>query len=190
MSKNWVDSLLKIPGYNLMVRVPKEFIQEHSTDKDIVALSPNSKAVFDLILNNKKDGDEQTEKDAINVYGIIHAKFLETDPGRNAMLEKYQADIYERCPRILCKHCMCLPYGVSSKTEEDSMKWFCPNCSDLYEPKNEELGKIDGAWFGPNYVKGFLNEFPGIIPADPAEAFEPRIFGFRLYPFTTPKDDK
>lgn len=186
--KGWIDYILKRNPYNILVKVPDEFIKEHSKDPDIQALSKQPTTALRLLLQKQNSLESaSTEEDAMKFYGGIHAKYLETDEGLAALCEKYKEQIFHRCPRILCKCCLCLPYGVSTNPSEVHVQWFCPNCSDVYIIETDDYKKIDGSWFGPNYIRNFLNAYPGIIPAEPAVPYEPRIFGFRIYPSDRPK---
>ena len=137
---SFIDSLLATPQFSLLVRVPESFIDAHQNDKDIRCLTKFPTQVFDLLVNNKKDTNSQVKSDAGKVYGAIHALYLETDDGREKLLQKYQQNgTFQTCPRLFCNHCKCLPYGTTSKPEEITLKWFCPYCSDLYNPSDLEL---------------------------------------------------
>ncbi|EAY03962.1 Casein kinase II regulatory subunit family protein [Trichomonas vaginalis G3] len=187
--KGWIDNILARNPYKILVRVPDEFIKEQAQDKEIQALSKHPQTALKLILQ-KTNSTESTsvEEDTMALYGGIHARYIETDEGMAALLEKYKEQIFHRCPRVLCRCCLCLPYGVSTTPSEVHVQWYCPNCSDVYALDSDDTKKIDGSWFGPNYIRSFLNKYPGVIPTEPALAYEPRIFGFRLYASDKPKE--
>ena len=181
MFKTFIDSFLSTPQFHLLVRVPEAFIEEHSKDTNILKLTKYPEEVFKLLVHNQKTANDNVKSDAQKVYGAIHALYLETDDGQKKLLEKYQkSDDFQTCPRLLCKNCKCLPYGTTKNPEEMALKWFCPNCSDVYNPSDQSLRAVDGSWFGPSYIRGFLNTYPGLIPPDPPEVYEPRLYGFRL----------
>jgi casein kinase II subunit beta len=62
------------------------------------------------------------------------------------------------------------------------MKWYCPECSDVYNVTDPELEKLDGSAFGPSWIHMFLQMFPQVVPGGPHKVYVPKIFGFRIAP--------
>ena len=60
-------------------------------------------------------------------------------------------------------------------------KIFCPRCGDIYYPRSSRQANVDGAYFGTTFCHLFLNSFWELSPAPPAQAYTPRIFGFKLH---------
>ena len=182
----WLESLYKNPHFNVLVQVPIEYIEEQVKDEKLLKLIPNRDAAIKLLLNNEilnRESQAIIEQSALLLYGLIHARFILTEKGKHAIFMKYLKNTYSPCPRSLCHGCECLPYGNSSSPGEMGMRWFCPNCGDIYLPtKVEKNAMIDGAFFGPKYIIQLINEHPDIVPKEQPEVFEPRIFGFKLYP--------
>jgi casein kinase II subunit beta len=56
------------------------------------------------------------------LYGLIHARFVLTTDGLNAVLEKYYKADYGRCPRSNCMDMPVLPAAVSDNPNEDAVK--------------------------------------------------------------------
>ena len=52
------------------------------------------------ILKKKK---AKIESSAEYLYGLIHARYVLTSAGLNAVLEKFYNAEYGRCPRVFCK---------------------------------------------------------------------------------------
>lgn len=75
------------------------------------------------------------EASAEVLYGLIHARFLLTKPGLIAMAERYELKEFGKCPRIGCGGCGVVPCGLFDSPGLDTMKMFCPRCSDVYHPK-------------------------------------------------------
>ena len=96
------------------------------------------------------------------------------------IIKKREEMIYPKCPRYLCYKCSCFPYGISSKPGE-TIRMFCPNCTDIYTLKDENFKYIDGSWFGSAYIHQIFSNYPEIIPKEEPNQFEPRIFGFKIY---------
>ena len=51
------------------------------------------------------------ESSAEYLYGLIHARYVLTSAGLNAVLEKFYNAEYGRCPRVFCKDQPVLPAG-------------------------------------------------------------------------------
>ena len=182
----WLESLYQNPHFDVLVQVPIEYIQEQIKDENLLKLLPLRDPAIKLLVNNEiinRESQAIIEQSALLLYGLIHARYILTEKGKHAIFMKYLKNNFASCPRSLCHGCECLPYGISSKPGVQGMKWFCPNCGDVYTPtKAEKNAMMDGAYFGPKYIIQLLNEHPDIIPKPQPEVFEPRIFGFRLYP--------
>jgi casein kinase II subunit beta len=56
------------------------------------------------------------------LYGLIHARFVLTNDGLNAVLEKYYKAEYGHCPRTNCMDLPVLPAAVSDNPNEDAVK--------------------------------------------------------------------
>jgi casein kinase II subunit beta len=120
--------------------------------------------------------EQQTEL----LYGLLHARYLLTDAGRAGLLAKYRSGDFGRCPRVLCRQAVCLPYGITADLNEHPLKLFCPNCSDVYNIADRDLAKVDGAFFGPSWVPLFLQRYREIVPRGEPELYVGRIFGVRI----------
>jgi Casein kinase II regulatory subunit len=49
----------------------------------------------------------QVAQSAFMLYGLIHARFIVTTRGLDAMLKKYRLAEFGRCPRMLCRDQVC-----------------------------------------------------------------------------------
>jgi casein kinase II subunit beta len=56
---------------------------------------------------------------------------------------------------------------------------FCPNCTDIYHFTSPV--PIRGAFFGKEWIHRFIAQHPEAAPKEPPEAYEPRVFGFRVF---------
>ena len=138
---------------------------------------------------------------AVKVYGLIHARFIQTSKGLHLMKEKYQKGHFGTCPRVLCSKQHVLPFGPSDELGKCSVKLYCPRCQGVYDPPEkvaqtgskamgsvgERKGgsggakqKIDGAFFGSSFPHIFHLNYPSLGDV-PAGRFVPKIYGFRLH---------
>lgn len=73
------------------------------------------------------------------MYGLIHARFILSRPGLEAMGEKYARGEFGTCPRYLCGKASCLPVGTSDKIGSDTVAVYCARCLDIYKPREVSL---------------------------------------------------
>jgi hypothetical protein len=116
---------------------------------------------------------------AMDLYGLIHARFILTPRGLAMMKEKYLLSAFSYCPRVLCERHNVLPIGVSEELSTSRVKVYCPRCQDVYIPRQKQLD-IDGAYFGTSFPHIFLKQFPELMPKGPAR-FVPKIYGFKIF---------
>lgn len=116
----------------------------------------------------------------MDLYGLIHARYILTPKGLAVMQEKYLNETYGICPRILCGGQIVLPIGLSENLKHSRVKVYCPKCQDIYLPK-KKCQDIDGAYFGCSFPHILLKTYPHLVPKEKTAEYVPRIFGFRLY---------
>ncbi len=76
----------------------------------------------DLVLIALLPIQAKIESSAEYLYGLIHARYVLTSAGLNAVLEKYYNAEYGRCPRVHCKDQPVLPAAVSDVPHEEAVK--------------------------------------------------------------------
>jgi casein kinase II subunit beta len=80
---------------------------------------------------------ELVESAAETLYGLIHVRYILTSRGMNAMYEKYKECDFGRCPRVLCNGQPCLPVGTCDIPRQSTVKIFCPQCQEIYQPRSK-----------------------------------------------------
>jgi casein kinase II subunit beta len=188
----WLESFFSEPRSGLLVRIDDDFLANNFNSFGIKQSVPHFNAAYQLL---RKGGDVRSarveaanvdpavlSKEAEIIYGCLHARYLLTRPGQQLMMEKWKANAFEHCPRVLCRNVMCLPYGISEALGQHSVKFFCPGCNDVYLANQPAFQDMDGAYFGPNWVHVFVHNYQAqLVPKDPPRAYVPKIFGFRIY---------
>jgi len=124
---------------------------------------------------------EMVENDAGVLYGLIHARYILTNRGLHAMLEKYRAHAFGTCPRYHCNSQAVLPCGITDQKGKASVKLYCPRCEEIYSPPSARHENVDGASFGTTFAHLFFLVFPELKPEKSAELYVPRAFGFKLH---------
>lgn len=110
------------------------------------------------IIKDKDPSDEignleNYEDDAINLYHLIHQRYLLTPGSIHLVQEKYNKCEFGRCPRVNCHHARLIPIGISPKCKFANIRLFCFSCNDVYNPPPDIV--YDGAAFGPYFPMFF-----------------------------------
>ena len=114
----------------------------------------------------------------MDLYGLIHARFILSAKGLQMMKEKFLKNVFGACPRILCDRQLVLPIGMSEDLSISRVKVYCPKCQEVYIPI---LRFVDGAYFGCSFPHIFLQTFPELRPGLSAINYIPKIYGFKIY---------
>ena len=65
---------------------------------------------------------------AMDLYGLIHARFIIAPPGLTMMREKYVLGTFGSCQRVYCDRQLVLPIGLSEELSTSRVKTYCPRC--------------------------------------------------------------
>ncbi|KAJ4790842.1 Casein kinase II subunit beta [Rhynchospora pubera] len=139
---SWITWFCGLRGNELLCEVDEEFIQDDFNLCGLQAQIPHYDHALDMILDNDSFSGELDdeahsgiENAAEMLYGLIHARYILTSKGINAMHEKYKRAEFGRCPRVLCEGQPCLPVGTSDIAHNAAVKIYCPKCEDIYFPR-------------------------------------------------------
>ena len=183
---SWIPWWCAHPGHEYFAEVPEEFIEDDFNMTGLSSQVPLYREALELILDLEPDSDaeaaDQTTVEASSgiLYGLVHQRYICSRNGLLAMADKYEGGQYGLCPRMLCKKTAVLPIGLSDVLDEDSVKLYCPSCTDVYNPPNSRFYGIDGAFFGTTFPHLFFMTFPELLPASTGEIYVPKIYGFKV----------
>jgi casein kinase II subunit beta len=186
---SWVLWFLESPRGSIFIEIDEGYLNNNYNLYGIRQKVPHFAHALALIRGpytprERRPGEWASDIDdyGMCLYGLLHARYLLTDEGQQRMYVKYRADTFPKCPRMLCEGCRCLPYGSSDDIGQSEVRVFCPNCQDVYSVKDKRFTNMDGAFFGPTWTHLFVNRYSELVPKDPPQKYQPRIFGFRILP--------
>ena len=188
LETSWITWFCRLKGNEFFCEVDENWIQDDFNLCNISQHVPYYDDALDMILDVESTRlrtmtDEQTElieSAAELLYGFIHARYILTSRGLQAMYAKFKNADFGRCPRVMCRGQPVLPVGQSDVVRATTVNVFCPKCKDIYFPRSGRQGNIDGAYFGTTFCHLFLMQFSDLIPAPPEREYEPRCYGFRI----------
>uniref|UniRef100_A0A183D9F9 Casein kinase II subunit beta n=1 Tax=Gongylonema pulchrum TaxID=637853 RepID=A0A183D9F9_9BILA len=124
--------------------------------------------VISFLLDKSGKVDHQLVRESAKMlYGLIHARYILTDEGVLAMLDKWHEQEFGVCPRFHCEKQPVLPIGLSDAPGESTVKVYCPRCQDIYVPKSSKHQNIDGAYFGTGFPHNLFLAHPKERPLAP-----------------------
>mmetsp|Transcript_27146 Transcript_27146/g.64757 ORF Transcript_27146/g.64757 Transcript_27146/m.64757 type:complete len:209 (-) Transcript_27146:83-709(-) len=181
---SWIGWFCSRKGHEFLCEVDREFVEDNFNLYGLRQLVPHYNEALDMILDIERmeetpsdDRQAKIESSAEYLYGLIHARYILTSAGLNAVLEKYYNAEYGRCPRVFCKDQPVLPAAISDIPHEEAVKVFCPSCEDMYSTRS----RLDGAFFTTSLPHLLMLQYADIRPPKPADRYIPRIYGYRIH---------
>lgn len=184
----WIQWFCSLEGHEFLAEVSEEFIHDSSNLYGLKSKIPNySEALTQMISGSiPSEQDLQDEQflelyqSCTDLYGMIHARFIQTPPGLAIMREKYLAGRFGSCSRVLCERHNVIPIGMSNDIRTSRVKVFCPRCQDVYYPKDRNV-EMDGAYFGNSFPHILLQSYPDLYPLQDHNKYVPKISGFKVH---------
>lgn len=183
----------------MFCEVERSYIEDGFNLYGLRTCVSNFSDCLDLILDRigpDDSDDSHLTQNACTLYGLIHARYIITAHGLDAMYNKYATKEFGTCPLVQCAGQPVLPVGIKDEVGAHTVKIFCPKCQCVYHPppvrsRSNHHGNIgsggstgvDGASFGTTFPHLFLMTFSNLMP-DPLpvdSAYIPRVFGFRVH---------
>lgn len=189
---NWIEWFCRLKGNEYFCQVDPSFIEDSFNLTGLKAEFEHYDHALDMILDMDpkplpEDLQDLVEDIAEQLYGLIHARYIITMAGLQAMLKLYQEKKFGTCPRVLCKSHKLLPCGESDKRQECAVRMYCPRCDERYACK-PRYRNIDGAYFGSTFPHLFFLTFPDFKVFDKdVERYLPRVFGYKISPLAYQK---
>lgn len=172
-ANSWITWFLSTKGNEYFVEIDEDYILDrfNLTGLNGEVLQEYGRAL-DLITDQLEDEEsldeevrESIDTSARFLYGLIHARYILTSRGLAKMLDKYRKADFGRCPRVFCYSQPLLPVGLSDAPYQKAVKLYCPRCEDIYSPKSNRHGSIDGAYFGTTFPHMLFMVYPQMVPA-------------------------
>ncbi|XP_042455817.1 casein kinase II subunit beta-1-like isoform X2 [Zingiber officinale] len=185
----WISWFCNLRGNEFFCEVDDEYIQDDFNLCGLSSQVPYYDYALNLILDLEsshedtftEEQNELVESAAEMLYGLIHVRYILTNKGMSAMLEKFKNYDFGRCPRVFCSGQPCLPVGQSDIPRSSTVKVYCPKCEDIYHPRSKYHGNIDGAYFGTTFPHLFLMTYGHLKPQKPLQRYIPRVFGYKIH---------
>lgn len=184
----WIPWFCALKGHELLAEVEEEYVRDNFNLYGLRGRFQFYDHALDMILSSEAPDDDdlvdseflEIYRDATDLYGLIHARYIVSPRGLQVMREKYLKGTFGTCPRVLCDRQQVLPIGMSEDLRAAQVKVFCPKCEQVYSPKSK-YKELDGAYFGMSFPQIFLQSYPSMMPLEAPRPFIPRVFGFKLH---------
>lgn len=108
----WISWFCSIDGHEYMVEVEDSFVRDSFNLYGLNAKIPQDKfkQCIKLILQSKAPSEEELtdeqflelNNEASDLYGLIHARYINTSVGLAKVYNKFLNGLYGNCPRALC----------------------------------------------------------------------------------------
>lgn len=153
-----------------LVIVPIEFIQDTFNHTDLRSLFSDFDSALKFLVYSYQSDNDDTNDDIVQLeagllYGLLHQRFVSTDPGLAKVKRMVLDKKFGGCMREGCADCHLVPLGVSDSPGVAPLGGFCPHCREVYVPLNfesEGSDVIDGAFYGTSVAHILLQKYPDL----------------------------
>ena len=184
----WIPWFCSLEGNEFFVEIDEQYIQDNFNLTNLTSKVVYYDYALDMILDidsteelMSDDQQEMVENDAETLYGLIHARFIITGRGLQAMYQKYKACDFGVCPRVMCRGHPLLPVGLSDQLNENTVKLYCAKCDRVYNSKQSRHEHIDGAFFGTTFAHLFFLTYPELKTEATNAKYTPKVFGYKVH---------
>ena len=185
----WIEWFCRLRGNEFFVEVDEDYIQDSFNLTGLAQVVPYYEEALSIILD--EDDQEQVDEEdqamletaCQMLYGLVHARFLQTTRGIQALYDKFSSGVYGLCWNEKCQSNKryVLPLG-NDVVGQSGTNVFCPSCGEWYVPRNPKLGQLDGAYFGTSAAHMMVMQYSNQVPTGSTVPFLPLLYGFRVFP--------
>eukprot|EP00920_Eleutheroschizon_duboscqi_P010474 GHVT01024522.1.p1 GENE.GHVT01024522.1~~GHVT01024522.1.p1 ORF type:complete len:340 (+),score=75.82 GHVT01024522.1:423-1442(+) len=184
----WMSWFCNLQGHDFFAELEEDYIRDNFNLYGLKARISDFDAALAMILGDAPSGEDlccqgfvELYRNAMDLFGLIHARYIMAPRGLQQMKEKYLQGRFGHCPRVHCDRQSVLPVGLSEEVQAHRVRTYCPRCQEVYDLRQSDANDIDGAFFGPSFPHIFLQTFSNLVPLDPPEPYRPKVFGFRVH---------
>jgi casein kinase II subunit beta len=136
VDESWASWFCNLSGNNFFCEIDRSFMEDSFNLFGIKQCLPKDyNKALDTILDRYDPNEAESEdisRSAILLYGLIHARYIITSLGLEAMHRKYLQREFGECMRTYCRGQSVLPMGLSDEHKHSTVKVYCPKCQDVY----------------------------------------------------------
>jgi len=186
-----IDWLLAQKGNELLCRVEEDYIEDNFNLYGLNKIIPNYRDAIRMLLAEAASVEGCTEagwvgpsyQTLLDLYGLIHARYIITTQGLNKMRRKCQNNVFGSCPAPEFSAFGVIPVGKSDQLRNGSPMGYCPVSGEVYNmPAWGDV--LDGAYFGTTFPHLLLMMNPALHGPHgwpvPGSQYTAKIFGFKV----------
>ncbi|CAM9688963.1 unnamed protein product [Choristocarpus tenellus] len=132
--ETWIQWFCALQGHEMFCEVERGYIEDGFNLYGLRHFVPGINQCLDVILD--RIGPEESTDDilqaAYSLYGLIHARYVITTNGLEAMYQKFSLQEFGNCPRFLCRGQPVVPLGIRDEPKIETVRLYCPKCRDIY----------------------------------------------------------
>lgn len=173
----WKEQFLSKQENKGLLNIPEAYLKDKFNIIGINKYIENVEKCHEVIVdasNSRKPADEST------LYLLIHQRYALTTAGLERMFKRVLKAYYGHCRRLGCEEIPFIPMGLSNIPRVSSVKLFCYNCKNVYDPVNS-YADLDGCAFGNTFPHLLYVTYKHNLKKNPKKEYVPRIFGFQIY---------
>lgn len=175
--ETWISRFHNRSENSGLIMIHDSFLQDKFNLVGLMRYISNLSRSFDVIKNKMPS---RNKKEEALLYYLVHQRYILTNAGMEKMLERVIQHFYGDCRRMGCEDIPLIPLGLSNNPKISSVKLYCYNCNNVFDPDNS-LSGLDGCSFGSSFAHLLILTHKENFPKKKYGNYIPRIFGFRIY---------
>ncbi|KAF8822994.1 casein kinase ii regulatory subunit protein [Cardiosporidium cionae] len=183
----WILWHCKAEGHSFLAEIDYDYASDSFNYYGLRSRIPNFSEAASMLIGGipkerelKRESYRDLLKKAVDLYSLLHARFITSPKGLQQMRNKFRLGVYGCCPRVLCNNEPLLPIGLSEDLHMHRVRGYCSCCQEIYNI-HEGIRNLDGASFGMSFPHIFLQSHSDLLCLKPPIPYVPKIYGFRLH---------